>query len=59
MKVTALETVRIAEFPNLLWTRVHTDEGAVGLGETFYGPGQRRRTSTRPSPRCCSARTRC
>ncbi len=39
MKVTALETVRIAEFPNLLWTRVHTDEGAVGLGETFYGAG--------------------
>ena len=39
MKVTAIETVRVEEFPNLLWTQVHTDEGLVGLGETFYGPG--------------------
>ena len=38
MKVTAIETVRVAEFPNLLWVQVHTDEGLVGLGETFYGP---------------------
>ena len=39
MKVTAIETIRIDEFPNLLWVHVHTDEGLVGLGETFYGPG--------------------
>ena len=38
MKVTALETVRSAEFPNILWVQVITDEGLVGLGETFYGP---------------------
>lgn len=38
MKVTAIETIRIEEFPNLLWVQVHTDEGLVGLGETFYGP---------------------
>jgi L-alanine-DL-glutamate epimerase-like enolase superfamily enzyme len=37
MKITALETIRIAERPNLLWLRVHTDEGLVGLGETFFG----------------------
>ena len=37
MKVTALETVRLDEFPNVLWVRVHTDEGLVGLGETFFG----------------------
>jgi L-alanine-DL-glutamate epimerase-like enolase superfamily enzyme len=36
MKVTAVETVRLGEFPNVLWVRVHTDEGLVGLGETFY-----------------------
>ncbi|MGB6455791.1 MAG: mandelate racemase/muconate lactonizing enzyme family protein [Streptosporangiaceae bacterium] len=23
---------------NLIWVRLHTDEGLVGLGETFYGP---------------------
>lgn len=37
MKITALETVRIAQRPNLLWVQVHTDEGLIGLGETFFG----------------------
>ena len=37
MKITALETVRIAERPNLMWLCVHTDEGISGLGETFFG----------------------
>jgi hypothetical protein len=36
MKITTVETVRLGEFPNVLWVRVHTDEGLVGLGETFY-----------------------
>ncbi|MGE8943472.1 mandelate racemase/muconate lactonizing enzyme family protein [Leptospira interrogans] len=38
MKVTAIETIRVDEFPNILWVQLHTDEGLVGLGETFYGP---------------------
>ena len=37
MKITAVETIRIAERPNLLWVHVHTDEGLIGLGETFFG----------------------
>jgi len=37
MKITKLETVRVAERPNLLWVLVHTDEGLTGLGETFFG----------------------
>lgn len=37
MKITALETVRLAERPNILWLLVHTDAGLTGLGETFYG----------------------
>ncbi len=37
MKITALETIRIAERPNLLWVEVETDEGITGLGETFFG----------------------
>ena len=37
MKITALETIRIAERPNLIWLQVHTDEGLSGLGETFFG----------------------
>ena len=36
MKITKLETIRIAEFPQLLWLHVHTDEGLTGLGETFF-----------------------
>ena len=38
MKVIAIETIRVGEFPNLLWVQVLTDEGVTGLGETFYGP---------------------
>jgi galactonate dehydratase len=38
MKVTGLETVRLAEHPQMLWVQVHTDEGLVGLGETCIGP---------------------
>ncbi len=37
MKITALETLRLDEFPNLLWVMVHTDQGLTGVGETFYG----------------------
>src|ERR687893_1154937 len=39
MKITAIETLRTEEFANVLWVRVHTDSGIVGLGETFYGAG--------------------
>ena len=39
MKITALETLRTQEFANVLWVRVHTDSGVIGLGETFYGAG--------------------
>jgi galactonate dehydratase len=38
MKITAIETLRAEEFANLLWVRVHTDEGLYGLGETFFMP---------------------
>ncbi len=37
MKITKLETIRLGEFPNILWVRLYTDEGLVGLGETFMG----------------------
>jgi galactonate dehydratase len=38
MKVTGLETVRLAAHPQMLWIQVHTDEGIIGLGETCIGP---------------------
>lgn len=38
MKITTFETIRVDEFPNILWLQVRTDEGLVGLGETFFLP---------------------
>ncbi len=38
MKLTRIETVRSPDHPNLLWVRLHTADGLVGLGETFYLP---------------------
>ena len=38
MKITALETLRLEEFGNIVFVRLHTDAGVVGLGETFMGP---------------------
>lgn len=37
MKITALETLRLDEHPNLLWVRVHASDGVHGLGETYFG----------------------
>ena len=37
MKITAVETLRIAERPNLVWVRLRTDEGITGLGESWFG----------------------
>ena len=38
MKVTRIDTLLVAEFPQLLWLRVHTDSGLIGTGETFFAP---------------------
>ena len=38
MKITRLETIWLDEQPNTTWVRIHTDDGLVGLGETFYVP---------------------
>lgn len=37
MRITAIETVNLGEMPNLLWVRVHGEDGLTGLGETFFG----------------------
>jgi L-alanine-DL-glutamate epimerase-like enolase superfamily enzyme len=36
MRIAAIETVQVDEWPHLIWVRVHTDAGPVGLGETSY-----------------------
>lgn len=37
-RITAIETLRLTDYGNLLWVKVHTDQGVYGLGETFLGP---------------------
>ncbi len=36
--IRSIRTLRLDEFPNLLWVFVEDDAGLVGLGETFFGP---------------------
>jgi galactonate dehydratase len=40
MRITTVETIRLAEFPNILFVRLHTDAGLIGLGETFFGAAE-------------------
>ena len=37
MRISAIETIRLGEFPNLIWVRIQTDQGPAGLGESFFG----------------------
>ncbi|HEY4631355.1 MAG TPA: hypothetical protein VIG96_08650 [Blastococcus sp.] len=37
MRIVGLETVRTPRHPNLLFLRLRTDDGLVGLGEAFSG----------------------
>lgn len=37
MRIQAIHTITISDFPNLLWVEIETDEGLTGLGETYYG----------------------
>jgi len=37
VKISQVETLRLDEFPNILFVQIHTDEKLVGLGETFFG----------------------
>ena len=37
MKITKVETIRVEEFDRVVWVQIYTDEGHVGLGETWYG----------------------
>ncbi len=39
MRISKIETIRLPDHPNGLWVQVHTTEGLIGLGETYYIPG--------------------
>jgi len=38
MHITRIDTLRLPEHPHTLWVHVHTSEGLIGLGETYYIP---------------------
>ncbi|MEE3233610.1 MAG: mandelate racemase/muconate lactonizing enzyme family protein [Candidatus Latescibacterota bacterium] len=38
MLISKIETLHIAEFSNILFVQVYTDNGLIGLGETYYTP---------------------
>lgn len=38
MKIIGVETIQMQEAGNLIWVRLHTNEGLIGLGETFRNP---------------------
>ena len=38
MKITKIETIRAPEYRHIVWVRIHTDDGLIGLGETYLYP---------------------
>ncbi len=38
MRITALETIRADFHDNLVWLHIETENGLIGLGETFFYP---------------------
>jgi L-alanine-DL-glutamate epimerase-like enolase superfamily enzyme len=39
VKIDRVDTIRLAQHPNLLYVQILTDDGVTGTGETFYGAG--------------------
>jgi len=37
LKITKIETIRLRSRATLIWVRIHTDEGIIGLGESWFG----------------------
>ena len=57
MKITCLETIHLSRGINVhvgpiqwLWVRIHTDEGLVGLGETYPSPESEKAVVRRLAP---------
>ena len=53
MKITGIRTLQLADFPNLIFVEVSTDEGLVGTSDTYTRPTRSPRTfTTTPRPSC-------
>jgi len=38
LKISSIETIRLKDYGNLIWVKVHCNEGLYGLGESFMWP---------------------
>ena len=36
MKITKIDTIQVESFPYLIFVQVHTDEGLIGVSDTYY-----------------------
>lgn len=36
MKITKIDTIQVKDFPYLIFVQVHTDEGFIGVSDTYY-----------------------
>ena len=36
MHISKIETIHVNEFSNILFVQIHTNNGLIGLGETYY-----------------------
>lgn len=43
MRIVKVETIRNTALANVLWVQVHSEDGLIGLGETFTFQAQSRR----------------
>ena len=52
MIIKSISTVNSEEIKQLTWVLVETDNGIIGLGETFFGPAAIRDAYTKYFPAC-------
>ena len=36
MKITKIDTIQVTGFPYLIFVQIHTDEGLIGVSDTYY-----------------------
>jgi hypothetical protein len=59
VRIVKVETIRNTALPNVLWVQVHSEDGLIGLGETFYLPSALSHSQNMPSQRSSSLLKRC
>ena len=53
MKIVKVETIRCSQHPNILWVRLYSEDGFIGLGEHFICPPRWKQSCMTRSPGLC------